>query len=332
MDLSFLVDEGLEQLPAFATSLAIGLLIGLERERRPEAKAGLRTFALVSLFGTLSAMLSEKTGSPWILAVALLATGLMIIAAYFQDDAAQTRSGHHDRRRGAGRATCLGAVVWFGHAKLAVMLAIVTTILLYFKTELKGLTERLTRTRSRFDSAVRGALLHRAADSARTGTIGPYDALNPHQVWLMVVLISGVSLAGYIALRLVGPRHGAPLLGRARRTRIEHRHHLGLCAPRPRPGRHAAARAVVILLANLVVLVRLGVLTAFAAPGVLPALLPVLGAAALADRLRSYAAALARHWTGGGTPMPEIDESDRDPHGARLRRRSTRSCCCSRRG
>ena len=42
---------------------------------------------------------------------------------------------------------------------------------------------------------------------------GPYEAINPHQVWLMIVLISGVSLAGYAALRLVGARYGAPLLG-----------------------------------------------------------------------------------------------------------------------
>ena len=42
---------------------------------------------------------------------------------------------------------------------------------------------------------------------------GPYRALNPYQIWWMVVLISGVSLAGYAALRIVGQRHGAPLMG-----------------------------------------------------------------------------------------------------------------------
>ena len=56
--------NGLEYLPAFATSLAMGLLIGLERERSPAAKAGLRTFALTAVLGTLLALLSQKTGSP----------------------------------------------------------------------------------------------------------------------------------------------------------------------------------------------------------------------------------------------------------------------------
>ena len=76
-------------LQAFMTSLAIGLLIGLERERRSSAKAGLRTFALVALLGTLSGLLAEKTGSGWILSAGLLSVGAMIIAAYINrpDDA-----------------------------------------------------------------------------------------------------------------------------------------------------------------------------------------------------------------------------------------------------
>ena len=90
-------------LPAFATSLAIGLLIGLERERRPGAKAGLRTFALVSLFGTLSAMLSER--------MALALDPRRGAAHHRAHDhrrlppgrSAEDRPGHHDRRRRAGR-------------------------------------------------------------------------------------------------------------------------------------------------------------------------------------------------------------------------------------
>ena len=71
MELTLLQENGLETLPQFLTSLAIGLLIGLERERNPSAKAGLRTFALVAIFGTLSAMLSSKADSPWLLVAGL---------------------------------------------------------------------------------------------------------------------------------------------------------------------------------------------------------------------------------------------------------------------
>ena len=303
MDLSFHVDAGLDALPAFATSLAIGLLIGLERERRPEAKAGLRTFALVSLFGTLSAMLSERLSSPWILAVALLTTGLMIIAAYLQDDSTKTDPGT-TTVAAVQVAFCLGAVVWFGQGTLAVMLAIVATVLLYFKAELKGLTERLTRTD--LVSILQFAVLSFVVlPILPDRSYPPFDALNPHQVWLMVVLIAGVSLAGYIALRVFGPRAGAPLLGvlgglvsSTATTTVYARHARS-------QENMVALSVVVILLANLVVLVRIGVLMAVAAPRVLPALLPVL-ASALA---LGFAATLLR-WrgikSGGATPMPQV--------------------------
>ncbi len=71
METGFLQINGIETLPQFITSLAIGLLIGLERERNPSARAGLRTFALVALFGTLAALLSTRLNSPWILIAGL---------------------------------------------------------------------------------------------------------------------------------------------------------------------------------------------------------------------------------------------------------------------
>src|SRR5487761_2247241 len=144
MDTSFLQSNGIEALPQFLTSLALGLLIGLERERNPSAKAGLRTFALDSLFGTLTAMLSTKTRSPWLLIAGLLAVATMIIAAYFNDPV---------KEGDPGTTTVialllsygLGAMVWYGQAKLAAMLAIGITALLYFKPELRGFSQRMTR-------------------------------------------------------------------------------------------------------------------------------------------------------------------------------------------
>ena len=125
-------------LQAFMTSLAIGLLIGLERERRSSAKAGLRTFALVALLGTLSGLLAEKTGSGWILSAGLLSVGAMIIAAYINrpDDAGDSGT---TSVVAILVCFCLGAAVWFGYGTLAVMLGIATTVLLYFKAELHGL-------------------------------------------------------------------------------------------------------------------------------------------------------------------------------------------------
>ena len=255
--------------------------------------------------------------SPWILAVSLLTTGLMIIAAYLQDDASKTDPGT-TTVAAVLVAFCLGALVWFGHGKLAVMLAIVTTVLLYFKAELKGLSERLTRTD--LVSILQFAVLSLVVlPILPNRAYPPFDALNPHQVWLMVVLIAGVSLAGYIALRVFGPRAGAPLLGVLGGL-------VSSTATTTVYARHARSQdnmivlsAVVILLANLVVLVRIGVLMSVAAPRALPALLPVLGAA-LALGFAATLAALARHHGGRRDADATGDEPDRDPHGACLRR------------
>ncbi|MFN3397678.1 MAG: MgtC/SapB family protein, partial [Sulfurimicrobium sp.] len=110
-----------EHIQTFLTSLAIGLLIGLERERNPSAKAGLRTFALVALTGTLAAMLSQATQSPWILALGLFTVGLVIVGAYFD-----TRNTDEDpgTTTSAALLVCylLGAMVWFGAETPALML------------------------------------------------------------------------------------------------------------------------------------------------------------------------------------------------------------------
>lgn len=77
--------NGIAYVQHFATALAIGLLIGLERERQSEVKAGLRTFALVGLLGCLAGLLTDATGSAWVLAAGLVLVGTMMIAAHVSD-------------------------------------------------------------------------------------------------------------------------------------------------------------------------------------------------------------------------------------------------------
>ena len=141
MNMGFLEATGLAPLPAFLTSLALGLLIGLERERNPASKAGLRTFALVALLGTLASLVAEKTGSPWILAAGLALVGLMMIAAYARDSDEAADPGTTSV---AAVCVCygLGALIWLGYPTLAVMLGVITTLLLYLKPELRGLSQR----------------------------------------------------------------------------------------------------------------------------------------------------------------------------------------------
>lgn len=271
----FAAEAGYEALQAFATSIGIGLLIGLERERQSDLKAGLRTFALVGLLGCISALLAQITDSGWILAAGLLAIAAMMIAAHVADP---LDTGDPGTTSVVALLVCyaLGAMVWFGYTSNAVMLAIATTVLLYFKTELHGISKSLTHV-DLLSILQFGVLSLVILPILPDRNFGPYQALNPHNIWWMVVLISGVSLAGYAALRLTGARHGAALIGlfggfasSTATTMIFARHaraHLDL----------ARTAMVVILLANIVVMVRLGLLAFVVAPDIAGPLSGVFG-------------------------------------------------------
>jgi uncharacterized membrane protein (DUF4010 family) len=282
----------LAPLAAFLTSMGLGLLIGLERERNPSAKAGLRTFTLVAMAGTLGAMLSEKAGAPWMLGAGLALMGGMMVAAYFR--------GHDEEDPGtttiAAVVVCygLGALVWYGEAQLAVTLGILTTVLLYFKAELRGVSRSLTRRD--LVSILQFAVLSFVILPVVPDTgFGPYQAINPYQVWWMVVLISGLSLAGYAALRIAGQRHGALLTGlfggiaSSTATTLAFSRH-GRADPAL-----AGMAALVILLANWMVLIRLAIVVGVVSPALLPAVLPIFGGGALGGLAAFYF--LWRHLT-----------------------------------
>ncbi|MCC6213135.1 MAG: MgtC/SapB family protein [Burkholderiales bacterium] len=300
-----LAAQGLETLPQYLTALAIGLLIGLERERNPTAKAGLRTCALVALAGAISAALADAFDAPALIAVGAGAVALMVIAAYYH---------HHEdiHEQDPGTTTIaavivcylLGALALAGQARLAVILAILATVLLYFKAELGGAARRLERrdlvSILQF-AVVAFVVLPLLPDRG----YGPFAALNPRHIWLMVVLISGVSLAGYVALRLVGREHGAMLLGlfgglvsSTATTLAYSRHARGESA-------FLHISETVIVTANLVLLARLAVVAAIVAPGALAVLAPVLATALVAG-----AAAEAMGRRGDGKPrelaMPPV--------------------------
>lgn len=290
------------EVQAFLLSTAIGLLMGLERERVASAKAGLRTFALTAVFGCLCAMLGEQAGSPWVLGAGILVVAATIIFPYIvHPDGADPGTTSV-----AALLVCfgLGAITWYGYYQLAVMMAVVSTVLLYFKAQLQGITNRLTSGElvSIFQFAVLSLVILPVLPDR---DYGPYGAFNPHEIWLMVVLISGVSLIGYAALRIVGAEHGAALLGLfgglvsstvttmvfARNARDD---------PPATP-----AATLVILIANLVMMVRLIVLSAVFAPALLVSVALLIGpgiALGLAVALYRWKQLFGH----GELPMPDV--------------------------
>lgn len=295
-----------EWLPAplrhFLTSLAIGLLIGMERERTPSAKAGLRTFALAALLGTLCAMLGELSGGNWLVAIGLLAVAAGIVAAY----ARQPDPNDPGTTTVVALLVCyaLGALIWYGETRLAVTISVGVTALLYFKTELRGLTTRITQREwiSMLQFAVLSVVILPVLPDR---DFGPYGALNPYQIWLMVVLIAGVSLAGYAALRFVGVRHGAPVIGifggllSSTATTMVFARNARQSLP------VVPTATMVILLANLTMLVRVVVLCAALAPRLAVTVGMTLGCGLLAGL--AYAVwRWVRLATDGELPMPEV--------------------------
>lgn len=263
----------LAQLEAVLVALGIGLLIGLERERVPSAQAGVRTFGLVALLGALAAFFSREFASAAPLVAGLLLSGATLIVVHARQPDPQ------DPATTSVVALmvcyCLGALVWLGNAQLGVMLGVGITVLLYFKTELSGLAARLTPRD--WHSILQFAVLSLVIlPILPNRAFGPYGALNPYQAWLMVVLVSGVSLAGYAALQLAGSRFGAPLVGllgglvsSTATTLVYARNARQIPSVAP-------MASTVVLLANLVMVLRVAVIAGAVAPSLLSSLAVML--------------------------------------------------------
>jgi len=282
---------------AIGGGLGIGLLIGLERERNPAGKAGVRTFALVSLLGTLASLLGGYVDTAWLLPAGLLAVTGMLIVAYAR--VAPTEDPGTTTVAAAGVAYLLGALAGLGEATLAAALAILVTALLYFKPELESWSAALKREEQvsllQF-LVITFIVLPILPDR----TYGPYGVLNPREIWLMVVLIAGVGVASYMAMRVAGERHGTLLTGLLGGL-VSSTATTALYARRSNESPAMSQVALVVVsLANLVVLMRVAVLAAVVAPGILPRLAPVLGAALAAGLV---AVALLLHRAVRGTQL-----------------------------
>ncbi|MGL6069850.1 MgtC/SapB family protein [Craterilacuibacter sp.] len=261
-----------EVLPLFATSIAIGLFIGVERERKSDTIAGIRTFALATLLGTLLAMLAQHTQTPWLPAIGLLLIGSL---SFLPSPPERLRDSRTTTQAALFISYGLGVLVWHGQVQLAIALGVLTTLLLYLKRELSSLSHELSR-RDLLSIIQFCALTFIILPLLPDHSFGPYQAFNPYKVWLLVVLIVGVGLAGFLALKTLGPRFGAPILGimggvvSSTATTLVYAREA-----RAHPDALPLASQI-ILLANLVLFVRLLLVTALVMPAALPAVAKLL--------------------------------------------------------
>jgi uncharacterized membrane protein (DUF4010 family) len=199
----------------FAIALMIGAIVGIEREKTLKDKAGIggiRTFVLFAEAGAVGGWLSLRVGSPWILAATVAAVAAAIVAGYV----AQTRSDPAAQgltTEIAAIVVCLlGAAAATGHREIAGALGISTSALLAFKGRIHGVVAKIGEDDL---YAVLKLLLATfvVLPLLPDRTIDPWDTINPRTTWWLVILISGLSLLGYAAVRIVGPKHGFALTG-----------------------------------------------------------------------------------------------------------------------
>ena len=273
----------------FAIALFIGALVGIEREKRkasadPVAIGGIRTFILFAEAGAVAAWLSVQVGSPWIFVASVVAIGGLVVAGYLVHARAHPDSLGLTTEAAAIAVCLLGGATMFGFPEVAVGLAIATSSVLAFKQPIHGWVEKIGT-----DDLYAGLKLLLATFIALPllpdRTLDPWGTLNPYRLWLLVILISCLSLAGYLAVRWLGHGRGTAVTavsgGLVSSTAVTL-----TFARRSQDGGRAPSAALLaggILLAWLVMFGRVVAEVAVVNRGLLPALLvPIasMGAAA----------------------------------------------------
>ncbi len=203
----------LKLLFKFVIATLLGSLIGLERqfavwrvtEEADRGYVGIRTFSFYALIGAVSAYLGEFYGP--VVIVASFVGILLLIAGYYYFTAERLGDRGITTEVSSLLTFWIGVIVVKGNIILGVAVAVIITFLL----SLKPRTERLIKkiTEEELFAIMEFVLVSFVILPILPNKgYGPYDFFNPYEIWLFVVLILGVSFAGYIAIKIIGPGKG----------------------------------------------------------------------------------------------------------------------------
>ena len=192
-----------------AVALGLGLLIGAERERSKGAdpntsSAGIRTFTIASLLGAVSTMVNF-----WLLVVSIFCVTIFEAIAYF-----------NQRGKEPGLTTevaliftmILGGLAMSSTA-LAAALAVSLAVLLAAKEPMHGFVHGVVTKDELNDFLILAAATLIILPLVPDKSIGPFEAINPRNLWLIVILVMTISALGHLALRWLGGRIGLPIVG-----------------------------------------------------------------------------------------------------------------------
>lgn len=255
-----------------------GLLVGIEREwsararARPDRFAGVRTFLLLGLLGGLGTTLTELAG-PAVGLVVLAAAGALVVGAYV----VTARGGDVDGTTEVSALVVLaaGALAGRGHLALASALSSVTAFVLVEKSRIHALVHRLQS--ETIEAAVRFAVLALVVlPLLPEGPFGPAPGFRPRELWALVLLFSGLSFGGFLALRLVGPDRGHVVAGLLGGLISSTAVTLSFSRDSRREGAPGQALGVGVIAACTVLLVRVAFLAAVLNPAVGRRVVPYL--------------------------------------------------------
>ncbi len=199
----------------FAAALLIGALIGLEREfvqqRSGEQEfGGIRTFALMALLGAVAAFLTDLYG-PLIFLAVYLGLILLLWASLLASSMRGVEEGITTEVT-ALLVPLFGAMMIWNQPAVAAALGVITALILALKPRLHGAARRMSAEDLRATlefSIITAVVLPLLPNEG----FGPFGVLNPFQIWLLVVFISGIGFLGYVLMKYLGPERGIGITG-----------------------------------------------------------------------------------------------------------------------
>lgn len=190
-------------------ALGIGLLIGAERERSKgngpdRSAAGIRTFTIASLLGAVSSIISL-----WLLIVSISCVMIFAATAYFSK---RTEDPGLTTEITLVFTVILGGLA-MSQAALAAAIAVSVAILLAAKEPMHGFVLGAITKDELNDFLILAAATLIILPLVPSQAIGPFEAINPRNLWLIVILVMTISALGHLGLRWLGGRVGLPLVG-----------------------------------------------------------------------------------------------------------------------
>lgn len=205
--------ELIAKLQPFAIALALGMLIGIERERShpPGYQAlGLRTFILVSLLGAMAAQIGEI----WVTVCLTIFIGAIVVAGYL-------RSSRRDLKRvDIGITTEVAAMVTYAigymttfEPFIALLMGVIVLLVLMGRTRLHEFSRKQLRPEELRATAILLVLAIGILPFLPNKTIDPWNLFNPLQFGSLVLIIALLQFVAYAGIRIFGATKGILLSG-----------------------------------------------------------------------------------------------------------------------